>query len=138
MNINTYLFSCSKLCTMAKTKELSNDVKDKIVGLHKAGMSYNCDALTLTDPFRADLTAPGCRRFSAVVEGKHRFAQSALNFVFCGMLSKCLKSQFLFSSVLLFCRLCYILLQYCLVLADDIGNTAPIVSCSVLQLQHIY
>lgn len=118
---------------MAKTKEFSNDVKDKIVGLHKAGMSNNCDALTLTD-----LTAPGCRRFSAVVEGKHRFAQSALNFVFCGMLSKCLKSQFLFSSVLLFCCLCYILLQYCLVLADDIGNTAPTVSCSVLQLQHIY
>lgn len=118
---------------MAKTKELSNDVKDKIVGLHKAGMSNNCDALTLTD-----LTAPGCRSFSAVVEGKHRFAQSALNFVFCGMLSKCLKSQFLFSSVLLFCCLCYILLQYCLVLADDIGNTAPTVSCSVLQLQHIY
>ncbi len=30
----------SKLSTMAKTKELSKDVRDKIVDLHKAGMSY--------------------------------------------------------------------------------------------------
>ncbi len=32
--------SDSKLSTMAKTKELSKDVRDKIVDLHKAGMSY--------------------------------------------------------------------------------------------------
>ncbi len=30
--------SDSKLSTMAKTKELSKDVRDKIVDLHKAGM----------------------------------------------------------------------------------------------------
>ncbi len=32
--------SDSKLSTMAKTKELSKDVRDKIVDLHKAGMGY--------------------------------------------------------------------------------------------------
>ncbi len=32
--------SDSKLSTMAKTKELSNDVRDKIVDLHKAGTGY--------------------------------------------------------------------------------------------------
>ncbi|KAK3572988.1 hypothetical protein QTP86_011828 [Hemibagrus guttatus] len=32
--------SDSKLFTMAKTKELSKDVRDKIVDLHKAGMGY--------------------------------------------------------------------------------------------------
>ncbi|KAL0183576.1 hypothetical protein M9458_019272, partial [Cirrhinus mrigala] len=32
--------SDSKLSTMAKTKELSKDVKDKIVDLHKAEMGY--------------------------------------------------------------------------------------------------
>ncbi len=30
----------SKLSTMAKTKELSKDVRDKIVDLHKTGMGY--------------------------------------------------------------------------------------------------
>ncbi len=33
----------SKLSTMAKNKELSKDVRDKIVDLHKAGMSYKLD-----------------------------------------------------------------------------------------------
>ncbi len=32
--------SDSKLSTMAKTKELSKDVRDKSVDLHKAGMGY--------------------------------------------------------------------------------------------------
>ncbi len=32
--------SDSKLSTMAKTKELSKDVRDKIVDLHKAGMGW--------------------------------------------------------------------------------------------------
>ncbi len=32
--------SDSKLSTMAKTKELSKEVRDKIVDLHKAGMGY--------------------------------------------------------------------------------------------------
>ncbi len=30
----------SKLSTMTETKELSKDVRDKIVDLHKAGMGY--------------------------------------------------------------------------------------------------
>ncbi len=30
----------TKLSTIAKTKELSKDVRDKIVDLHKAGMGY--------------------------------------------------------------------------------------------------
>ncbi len=33
---------------MAKTKELSNDVRDKIVDLHKAGMSYKLDEKVTT------------------------------------------------------------------------------------------
>ncbi|KAL0185739.1 hypothetical protein M9458_017409, partial [Cirrhinus mrigala] len=36
--------SDSKLSTMAKTKELSKDVRDKIVDLHKAGMG--CKTIT--------------------------------------------------------------------------------------------
>ncbi|KAL0172105.1 hypothetical protein M9458_032416, partial [Cirrhinus mrigala] len=32
--------SDSKLSTVAKTKEPSKDVRDKIVALHKAGMGY--------------------------------------------------------------------------------------------------
>ncbi len=32
---------------MAKTKELSKDVRDKIVDLHKAGMGYNTIAKQL-------------------------------------------------------------------------------------------
>jgi hypothetical protein len=32
--------SDSKLSTVAKTKELSKDVRDKIIDLHKAGMGY--------------------------------------------------------------------------------------------------
>ncbi|MBN3303643.1 TAAR4 protein, partial [Amia calva] len=37
----------SKLSTMAKTKELSKDVRDKIVDLHKAGMGYKTIAKQL-------------------------------------------------------------------------------------------
>ncbi len=36
-----------KLSTMAKTKELSKDVRDKIVDLHKAGMGYKTIAKQL-------------------------------------------------------------------------------------------
>ncbi len=39
--------SASKLSTMAKTKELSKDVRDKIVDLHKAGMGYKTIAKQL-------------------------------------------------------------------------------------------
>ncbi len=39
--------SVSKLSTMPKTKELSNDVRDKIVDLHKAGMGYKTIAKQL-------------------------------------------------------------------------------------------
>lgn len=39
--------SDSKLSTMAKTKELSKDVRDKIVDLHKAGMGYKTIAKQL-------------------------------------------------------------------------------------------
>ncbi|MBN3307887.1 KSYK kinase, partial [Amia calva] len=39
--------SHSKLSTMAKTKELSKDVRDKIVDLHKAGMGYKTIAKQL-------------------------------------------------------------------------------------------
>ncbi len=39
--------SDSILSTMAKTKELSKDVRDKIVDLHKAGMGYK----TITEQF---------------------------------------------------------------------------------------
>ncbi len=39
--------SDSKLSTMAKTKELSKDVRDKIVDLHKAGMGYKIIAKQL-------------------------------------------------------------------------------------------
>ncbi len=39
--------SDSKLSTMTKTKELSNDVRDKIVDLHKAGMGYKIIAKQL-------------------------------------------------------------------------------------------
>ena len=39
--------SDSKLCTMAKTKELSKDVRDKVVDLHKAGMGYKTIAKQL-------------------------------------------------------------------------------------------
>ncbi|KAL0155835.1 hypothetical protein M9458_050098, partial [Cirrhinus mrigala] len=39
--------SDSKLSTKAKTKELSKDVRDKIVDLHKAGMGYKIIAKQL-------------------------------------------------------------------------------------------
>ncbi len=39
--------SDSKLSTMAKTKELSNDVRDKIVDLHKVGMGQKTIAKQL-------------------------------------------------------------------------------------------
>ncbi len=39
--------SDSKLSTMAKTKELSNEVRDKIVDLHKAGIGYETIAKQL-------------------------------------------------------------------------------------------
>ncbi len=39
--------SDSKLSTMTKTKELSKDVRDKIVGIHKAGMGYKTIAKLL-------------------------------------------------------------------------------------------
>ncbi len=39
--------SDSKLSTMAKTKELSKDIRDKIVDLHKAGMGYKTIAKQL-------------------------------------------------------------------------------------------
>ncbi len=39
--------SDSKLSTIAKTKELSKDVRDKIVELHKAGMGYKTIAMQL-------------------------------------------------------------------------------------------
>ncbi len=41
--------SDSKLSTMAKTKELSKDVRDKIVDLHKAAMSYKTIAKQLVE-----------------------------------------------------------------------------------------
>ncbi len=41
--------SDSKLSIMAKTKELSKDVRDKIVDLHKAGMGYKTNAKQLGD-----------------------------------------------------------------------------------------
>ncbi|KAK3560496.1 hypothetical protein QTP86_009654 [Hemibagrus guttatus] len=41
--------SYSKLSTMAKSKELSKDVRDKIVDLHKAGIDYNTIAKQLGD-----------------------------------------------------------------------------------------
>ncbi|KAK3545993.1 hypothetical protein QTP70_019301, partial [Hemibagrus guttatus] len=41
--------SDSKLSTMAKTKELSKDVRDKIVDLHKAGMGYKTIAKQLAE-----------------------------------------------------------------------------------------
>ncbi|KAK3508797.1 hypothetical protein QTP70_008018 [Hemibagrus guttatus] len=41
--------SDSKLSTMAKTKELSKDVGDKIVDLHKAGMGYKTIAKQLEE-----------------------------------------------------------------------------------------
>ncbi|KAK3566526.1 hypothetical protein QTP86_034032 [Hemibagrus guttatus] len=40
-------YTDSKLSTMAKTKELSKDVRDKIVELHKAGMGYKTIAKQL-------------------------------------------------------------------------------------------
>ncbi len=39
--------SDSKLSTMSKTKELSKEVRDKIVDLHKAGMGYKTIAKQL-------------------------------------------------------------------------------------------
>ncbi len=39
--------SDSKLSTMAKNKELSKEVRDKIVDLHKAGMDYKTIAKQL-------------------------------------------------------------------------------------------
>ncbi|KAL0202484.1 hypothetical protein M9458_000502, partial [Cirrhinus mrigala] len=41
--------SDSKLSTMAKTKELSKDVKNKIVDLHKAEMGYKIIAKELCE-----------------------------------------------------------------------------------------
>ncbi|KAL0192254.1 hypothetical protein M9458_010550, partial [Cirrhinus mrigala] len=41
--------SDSKLSTKAKTKELSKDVRDKIVDLHKAGMGYRSIAKQLDE-----------------------------------------------------------------------------------------
>ncbi len=41
--------SDSKLSTMAETKELSKDVRDKIVDLHKAGMGYKTIAKQLAE-----------------------------------------------------------------------------------------
>ncbi|KAK3531462.1 hypothetical protein QTP70_022095 [Hemibagrus guttatus] len=43
----TCMKSDSKLSTMAKTKELSKDVRDKIIDLHKAGMGYKTIAKQL-------------------------------------------------------------------------------------------
>ncbi len=40
---------------MAKTKELSKDVKDKIVDLHKAGMGYK----TIAKPLSEKVTTVG-------------------------------------------------------------------------------
>ncbi|MBN3304033.1 NETO1 protein, partial [Amia calva] len=42
-----WVYQDSKLSTMAKTKELSKDVRDKIVDLHKAGMGYKTIAKQL-------------------------------------------------------------------------------------------
>ncbi len=47
--------SDSKLSTMAKTKELSKDVRDKIVDLHKAGMGYK----TITKQLDEKVTTVG-------------------------------------------------------------------------------
>ncbi|MBN3306759.1 SESN3 protein, partial [Amia calva] len=47
--------SDSKLSTMAKTKELSKDVRDKIVDLHKAGMGYK----TIAKQFGEKVTTVG-------------------------------------------------------------------------------
>ncbi len=47
--------SDSKLSTMAKTKELSKDVRDKIIDLHKAGMGYK----TITKHLSEKVTTVG-------------------------------------------------------------------------------
>ncbi len=47
--------SYSKLSTMAKTKELSNDIRDKIVDLHKAGVDYK----TIAKQFSKKVTTVG-------------------------------------------------------------------------------
>ncbi|KAK3535766.1 hypothetical protein QTP70_021084, partial [Hemibagrus guttatus] len=47
--------SDSKLSTMARTKELSKDVRDKIVDLHKAGMGYK----TITKQLSEKVTTVG-------------------------------------------------------------------------------
>ncbi|KAK3554767.1 hypothetical protein QTP70_033462, partial [Hemibagrus guttatus] len=49
--------SDSKLFTMAKTKELSKDVRDKIVDLHKAGMGYKTIPKQLVWGSMQDLTS---------------------------------------------------------------------------------
>ncbi|KAK3526264.1 hypothetical protein QTP70_021295, partial [Hemibagrus guttatus] len=58
--------SDSKLSTMAKTKELSKDVSDKIVDLHKTGMGYKTIAKQLV-PARSpaqESTCKACLKFA--------------------------------------------------------------------------
>ncbi len=50
---------------MAKTKELSKDVRDKIVDLHKAGMGYKTIAKQLGEKVT---TVEGSRDPSAVMQ----------------------------------------------------------------------
>ncbi len=53
--------SDSKLSTMAKTKELSKDVRDKIVDLHKAGMGYKTIAKQLSEKVTTVRTGAPCK-----------------------------------------------------------------------------
>ncbi len=54
-NVGTCFQTYSKLSTMAKTKELSKDVRDKIVDLYKAGMGYK----TITKQLGEKVTTVG-------------------------------------------------------------------------------
>ncbi|KAK3574747.1 hypothetical protein QTP86_017526, partial [Hemibagrus guttatus] len=55
--------SYSKLSTIAKTKELSKDVRDKIVDLHKAGMDYKTTTKQL-----APARSPCSKKYKPVCE----------------------------------------------------------------------
>ncbi len=46
---------------MAKTKELSKDVRDKIVDLHKAGMGYKTIAKQLGEKVTTEETQNNCQ-----------------------------------------------------------------------------
>ncbi len=54
-HLSTEAINHSKLSTMTKTKELSKDVRDKIVELHNSGMGYK----TITKPLGEKVTTVG-------------------------------------------------------------------------------